>query len=363
MKEGLIWRVGDGSNINIWKDLWLNRDGAKQPITPRRQCLLTNVAEMINPITGQWDEQLVRQKIWEMDAEIILSTPIRADFEDYPAWFHDSKGIFSVKSAYKIYVKQRDAKVSSSSVDTKVHSFWKQIWDLSCLPKVKQFMWRLTHNSLPLRTNISRRGIRCDTLCACCKRLDEDGAHFFLKCKETREAWRSLGLGEICDRMVTYEHADNVVQENLNINNDKQKILSCCLLWRCWLRWNKLNAREKAPTVREVIRQARYWAAESEVLCKQEKIPIVDKPIHRWTKPKGDIIKINIDGSFDADGRSGRWGSHWWKKGLPFDTFVSNQIRSATKGLISPGSYENVGQGALVPVQKGPSVPVSSNSR
>jgi hypothetical protein len=55
--------------------------------------------------------------------------------------------------------------------------------------------------------------------------------------------------------------------------------------------------------------------------------------------------------------------SHWWKKGLPFDTFISNQIRSATNGHISPGSFENVGQGALVPVQKGPSVPVSSNSR
>jgi hypothetical protein len=54
---------------------------------------------------------------------------------------------------------------------------------------------------------------------------------------------------------------------------------------------------------------------------------------------------------------------HWWKKGLPFDPFVPNQIRSAAKGSISLGSFENVGQGALVPVQKGPSVPVSSNSR
>jgi hypothetical protein len=54
---------------------------------------------------------------------------------------------------------------------------------------------------------------------------------------------------------------------------------------------------------------------------------------------------------------------HWWKKGLPFDPFVPNQIRSAAKGSISPGSFENVGQGALVPVQKGHSVPVSSNSR
>jgi hypothetical protein len=55
--------------------------------------------------------------------------------------------------------------------------------------------------------------------------------------------------------------------------------------------------------------------------------------------------------------------NHWWKKGLPFDPFVPNQIRSAAKGSISPGSIENVGQGALVPVQKGPSVPVSCNSR
>jgi hypothetical protein len=35
-----------------------------------------------------------------MDAMEILSTPVRADFEDYPAWHFDSKGVFSVKSAY-----------------------------------------------------------------------------------------------------------------------------------------------------------------------------------------------------------------------------------------------------------------------
>jgi hypothetical protein len=40
---------------------------------------------------------------------------------------------------------------------------------------------------------------------------------------------------------------------------------------------------------------------------------------------------------------------HWWKKGLPFDTYVSNQIRSATNGFISPGSFS----GSISPGSKG----------
>jgi hypothetical protein len=62
-------------------------------------------------------------------------------------------------------------------------------------------MWRLAHNSLPLRVNIEKRNIPCDTLCVCCKRLDEDGAHLFLKCKEAKEAWRMLNIGDIRERL------------------------------------------------------------------------------------------------------------------------------------------------------------------
>jgi hypothetical protein len=61
LKKGLIWRVGDGARINIWNDMWLNREGSRQPITPRGHCLLTYVAELIDPHTGQWDEELVKQ--------------------------------------------------------------------------------------------------------------------------------------------------------------------------------------------------------------------------------------------------------------------------------------------------------------
>jgi hypothetical protein len=41
------------------------------------------VCELIDPITENWDEQLVKNIFWEMDAKVILATPIRDEFEDF----------------------------------------------------------------------------------------------------------------------------------------------------------------------------------------------------------------------------------------------------------------------------------------
>lgn len=68
LKEGVIWRIGDSSNVHIWNDPWLARDGTRRPITPRGNCLLTRVSELIDPNTNSWDEALVRDIFWEVDA-------------------------------------------------------------------------------------------------------------------------------------------------------------------------------------------------------------------------------------------------------------------------------------------------------
>jgi hypothetical protein len=49
LKDGLIWRIGDGSFVNIWTDNWLSRDDALQPITLRNQSLLVKVSELKKP--------------------------------------------------------------------------------------------------------------------------------------------------------------------------------------------------------------------------------------------------------------------------------------------------------------------------
>jgi hypothetical protein len=168
-------------------------------------------------------------------------------------------------------------------------------------------VWRLAHNSLPVKRNIEKRGIECDTLCVCCRRLDEDGAHLFLKCKQAKQVWRLLEMEEIRDRMCTLPHAQAMVQDILEIETEKQ-VLICCTLWRWWTCMNKINTEGRSTMVEEVVRQGKYWASESLQLCQhvgEEKIASIQG---QWERPATDMIKFNIDGAFVESTRRGGWG-------------------------------------------------------
>lgn len=104
----------------------------------------------------------------------ILATPVHFDREDRVAWHFDQKGMFSVKSAY--HVLEDDAETvrvwqrgesSRASNSKQVDSVWKKIWKLPRPPKMKQFLWRVAHNSLAFKQNISRRGVKLETRCQC----------------------------------------------------------------------------------------------------------------------------------------------------------------------------------------------------
>lgn len=74
--------------------------------------------------------------------------------ENWPTCYFDSKGLLSVKSAYKLVVAKRDALApmdacTSGSVSNREGEFqWHKIWQLKVPNKVQMFVWRLTQNSL-----------------------------------------------------------------------------------------------------------------------------------------------------------------------------------------------------------------------
>jgi hypothetical protein len=223
------------------------------------------VQELIDPTTNQWDEQLVRESFWQIDAEVILSIAIRDDFEDFMAWQFDSKGIFLVKSAYHLYVKDRRDMIPESSNAADQGLKWEKIWKLTCQPKIKQFIWRLAYNSLPVKRNIKHIGIECDTICVCCRCLDEDGAHLFLGCTEVVKVWQELG---------------EVVQQILKLE-EKDSTLVCCFLWSWWCRHNKINVRENVGAWQQVVSQARKWVVESLQFCGNRMINVTrERSLH-----------------------------------------------------------------------------------
>jgi len=50
---------------------------------------LNKVSELIDPITGGCDEELLNQTLWPEDAEVVRALPVRNDLNDVLAWHFD----------------------------------------------------------------------------------------------------------------------------------------------------------------------------------------------------------------------------------------------------------------------------------
>lgn len=111
--------------------------------------------------------------------------------------------------------------------------------------KVKVFVWQLAHNSLQVKQNIARRGIKLDTLiCPMCHWFDEDMGHFFLKCKDVRLCWLLLNVEEVRIRLLSVRSGKEMLEEIWKLEEAvQQKII--LLLWCWWSARNKANVGER----------------------------------------------------------------------------------------------------------------------
>ena len=102
-KLSYIWRIGTGENVQIWTDPWIPMSPDRRVVSPRGQTRLTKVNDLIDPMTGKWDEELIQSIFNHVDTTRILQIPLNyGAFDDFIAWHPEQRGWFSVKSAYRV---------------------------------------------------------------------------------------------------------------------------------------------------------------------------------------------------------------------------------------------------------------------
>ena len=131
LKKGIIWRIGNGSQVRIWRDPWLPRDQPRRPITLKRHCRLKWVSELLN-LDGTWNIKLLGQQFYQPDIDCILQIKASRKLDsDFLAWHPDKRGCFSVRSAYYLGLQEQMAKqdngASSGQPDGR-RSVWNMIW-------------------------------------------------------------------------------------------------------------------------------------------------------------------------------------------------------------------------------------------
>ena len=133
---------------------------------------------LIKP-TRQWDMGELRAKFLPMDVATIQAIPISSRVQaDFWAWHHDKKGIFSVRSAYRMLActkERREAWLYSTAIGSDhqgLQKSWTSLWHIQVPSKLRIFLWRLVKQSLPSSDLLLRRHVSPVRNCAICGRED-----------------------------------------------------------------------------------------------------------------------------------------------------------------------------------------------
>lgn len=172
--------------------------------------------------------------------------------------------------------------------------------------KIKNFFWRLAHDSLALRMNLERREMELDTRCVFCNRRGEEGGHLFFGCKSVRPIWQLLGLEQTREELCKTGSAKEAVRLILELD-ENVRLLLVTLLWHWWLERNRVRDGERRmePTQLACI-----------VRKNTDEFPTIGRPSSdsgtrirkRWERPRADVLKINCDGAFRSETSAGSCG-------------------------------------------------------
>lgn len=155
--------------------------------------------------------------------------------------------------------------------------------------------------------NIKRKHIELDTRCPICMRMDEDGGHLFLKCKQAKQVWRELQLEDVHTSLV--ECANPLLMfEHVWSLAPTCRDLVLMLLWEWWNTRNKANQGEKVKPCEVIAYNVRGLWDDFRGKADTVEAPGGQPAIVVWTKPSEGYVKVNFDAAFFAERGSGAWG-------------------------------------------------------
>jgi hypothetical protein len=155
LEEGIIWCIGTGSSVKIFRDNWLPRPGALKLDGKKGSSRCKWVLELIIQGSRSWDEAVVRNSCMPHDADVVLGIKLspRAT-DDFIAWSGEHNGLFSVYSAYRTGMQARLQELSggqSSIGASRERKIWDLVWKSCVPPKLRVFAWGVASDSLGTR--------------------------------------------------------------------------------------------------------------------------------------------------------------------------------------------------------------------
>uniref|UniRef100_A0A2N9I6M1 CCHC-type domain-containing protein n=1 Tax=Fagus sylvatica TaxID=28930 RepID=A0A2N9I6M1_FAGSY len=298
LSAGMVWRVGTGENIRIWKDRWLQGAPSETILSPPRILdVNATVGTLILQDSMQWDVELIDQIFLPWEAEIVKQIPLSFRRPaDMLTWGETKKGEFTVKSAYRLLYQRSNSGVASASAGT-IKVFWDGVWSLQVQPKVRNFIWRACRNILPSKTKLFEKKISSSFSCPWCEEEPETCDHVLWQCEFEQKVWSACPVS---------------LPRGMDIRLSFLEIMECCLkglkspeveiifntAWMLWRARNELLWEETQCTVDDICCRGVTVAMEflENRMGNGDKFhqPQVVKQPTRWSPPANGSYKVTI---------------------------------------------------------------------
>ena len=318
LKQGTIWRVGNGHNIKIWRHKWVPHGEHINVLEKKGRNRLIYVNELINEENRCWNETLVRHVLKEEDANEVLKIRLpNHQMDDFPAWHHEKSGLFTVKSAYKLAWNLSGKGVvqsSSSTATSGERKIWSRVWNAKVQAKVKIFIWKLAQDKLPTWENKRRRKIEMNGTCPVCGTKGENSYHATVECTKARalrEALRAVWHLPGEDKFLWT--GPDWLLILLDGVNEEQRTHIMYMLWRAWYLRNDLIHGDGRCAIAGSVS---FLTSYEEVLLPNRQMPddikgkkpmysegqkekhMAEKQSSGWIAPPDGAAKINVDAGF-----------------------------------------------------------------
>ncbi|XP_026378367.1 uncharacterized protein LOC113272784 [Papaver somniferum] len=178
VQEGTRWLVGNGENISVWKDKWIQDRALEDNFHNHsyvQQFPNMKVADLI--LEREWVIPGEMMKIIEIN-----ELPVLGGGEDRRIWTHTISGEFNVASVVEA-IREKFPKMQ-----------WKtQVWHPSIHPNISSNIWKLVSGICATYENLKKRKVQLASRCCFCKKKEENKEHLLWFCYLSEIIWKWLG--------------------------------------------------------------------------------------------------------------------------------------------------------------------------
>lgn len=131
IKSDLIWRIGDGSRVRVWKDRWVGGEELEKTVDDTA----SNSEMLVNALVRncRWDVEVLKRLFKEEVVMQILQILVsQSGKEDKLTWKGSRNGNYSVKEGYALIRRGKGCvrRVRTETSYSVPNAVWQEIWRL-----------------------------------------------------------------------------------------------------------------------------------------------------------------------------------------------------------------------------------------